>query len=169
MRDDRQVKFNVTIAKYMHGQVVNYADMPPGHQLWVNDKCILESTRICEFVEDEKIVEVEPVLDPKNHVPTDPPDVEEDKVEPVVNDTESTVEPKATNGLTFDFDKKDEVSKPLCPGKNKDGSPCKRDKLSANGYCFQHQDQAPTGNEAETERESKPNPITWQHDNGKSV
>ena len=52
MYDKRQVKFNVTLAKYRHGQIVNYADMPPGHQFWVDNKGILGSTRICEFVEE---------------------------------------------------------------------------------------------------------------------
>ena len=52
MYDKRQVKFNVGIANYKHGQVVNYADMPPGHQFWVDHESILGSDRICEFVKE---------------------------------------------------------------------------------------------------------------------
>jgi len=53
MRDDRQVKFNLNIAHYKPGQIVNYTDMPPGHQFWVDHEDILGSDRICEFVVDE--------------------------------------------------------------------------------------------------------------------
>ena len=146
MRDDRQVKFNVTIAKYEHEQVVNYADMPPGHQHWVNNKIVLESTRICEFVEDEILPEAEAESVKKNDVPID---LIVSEKEP---DTKPSVEPTTSNGLSFDFDKgdsetpenaSDDTQIPTCRGKKADGSPCERFRLKSNGYCFQHQDQAP--------------------------
>lgn len=196
MRDDRQVKFNVTIAKYEYGQVVNYADMPPGHQHWVNNKSILESTRICEFVEDETLPEAEKESVKEDDVPTDlavsekepevvttPPidisvnsemvdgtaEVLEASAEPTTqatlddelkglakdtDDTKSSAEPTTNNGLSFNFDKgdpetpgdvvDDTQTPPItCLGKKADGNPCERSRLKSNGYCFQHQDQAP--------------------------
>ena len=188
MRDDRQVKFNVTIAKYEHEQVVNYADMPPGHQHWVNNKIVLESTRICEFVEDEILPEAEAESVKENDVPTDltvsekEPEVVttsytitamdsesidqalkkggEKAIQDIINtkpipeteDTEPSAEPTTRNGLSFNFDKdysetfenaSDDTQKPTCRGKKADGSPCERFRLKSNGYCFQHQDQAP--------------------------
>jgi len=178
MRDERQVKFNVTIAKYKHEQVVNYTDMPPGHQLWVNNKSILESTRICEFVEDETLPEAEVKSVKEDDVSIDlaasekEPEVANyninamdsesiDKalkegggkaIQDIIN-TEPSAEPTTSNGLSFDFDKDDpetpedvvdNTQKPTCLGKKADGSPCERFRLKSNGYCFQHQDQAPT-------------------------
>lgn len=51
--DKRKVRFNVAIAGYRHGQIVDYADMPPGHRFWVDNKSILTETLICEFIEPE--------------------------------------------------------------------------------------------------------------------
>ena len=61
-KDKRKVKFNVAIAKYRPGQIVDYCDMPIGHQFWVDNEDILETTRICEFIQ-EKIVEEKEIND----------------------------------------------------------------------------------------------------------
>lgn len=53
MRDERQVKFNINIAHYKPNQVVNFTDMPPGHQYWVLHESIIGTDRICEFVVDK--------------------------------------------------------------------------------------------------------------------
>ena len=47
---DKKVKFNLAIAGYRSGQIVNYETMPPGHRFWVDNKDILGNTRICELV-----------------------------------------------------------------------------------------------------------------------
>jgi len=49
-QDKRRVRFNIKIADYRHGQIVNYVDMPPGHRFWIDNKDILGASRICEFV-----------------------------------------------------------------------------------------------------------------------
>jgi len=108
----RKVRFNINVADYKPGQIVNYEDMPPGHRHWLDTEGLMETTRICEYVEVPKKKDIG-----SNFKDTKIPD------------------PVPIN----------QMSKPLCPGKNKDGSPCGRDKLKANGYCFQHQSQAPTG------------------------
>ena len=105
----KQVKFNIAVADYRPGQIVNYFDMPVGHRHWVDTKGIMETTRICEFVDD--------------------PELE--------------IKPKSKDEKNLKIS--DSISKPLCPGKNKDGGPCKRNKVQTNGYCHHHQDQAPTG------------------------
>jgi len=59
-KNDREVRFNVTIAGYRHGQIVKYGDMPAGQQFWVDNKSILGSDRICEFLDEIKPEKKEP-------------------------------------------------------------------------------------------------------------
>ena len=160
MSDKRKVKFNVGIADYRQGQIVDYADMPLGHRFWVDNDSILLDTKICDFIkepepETEKPDEVEkadPEADSQEVALSDKEFT--DELKGVLESTESETEPDLAdsepkddtkdkgNELSFNFESE---SKPICPSKNKDRSPCKRDKLRPNGYCFQHQDQAPTG------------------------
>ena len=146
MRDERQVKFNVSIATYREGQVVNYTDMPPGHQFWVDNKDILGSDRICEFVEEKKasvaepesipvsVIKVEPAPEPvpKPIIKIEPepePESEsnpepEDNISETDNDkpVESEIEKKKS--LDFDFDnffnkaQNEEIAttQKVCPG-----------------------------------------------------
>ena len=51
----KKVKFNLAIANYRPGQIVDYDDMPPGHKFWIDNKDILGSDRICEFVKEETV------------------------------------------------------------------------------------------------------------------
>jgi len=53
----RQVKFNLAIAGYRPGQIVNYDDLPVGQQFWIDNKDILGTQRICEFLPGESIAE----------------------------------------------------------------------------------------------------------------
>jgi len=136
MEDKRRVRFNIAHAGYRPGQIVNYAEMPEGHRAWVDHKSILQSDRICEFIEDTRVLDLLQTPEPEKE-----PDVDTDaSPESEAEQKPDTDTDEIENGLSFDFEPD---SKLFCPGKNKDGSPCKRDKLRANGYCFQHQDQAP--------------------------
>ena len=145
MSDKRKVRFNLAHAGYHHGEIVNYADMPEGQRFWVDNKSILETPRICEFVEDEKKeTELEKV---------DKTDDQQLKKE--LKNLKATEKPK-NNGLSFDFEKDKTVNdKPLCPGRNKDGNPCDATKLRPNGYCHRHRYQAPTGITGEMEQSAK--------------
>ncbi len=164
MTDKRKVKFNMAVVDYYVGEIVNYVDMPEGQQFWVDHEAISGGIRICEFVEEPKPeIETEKVPADKKLTDeikdflksTDPepePELKTDSMsetglskdsEPELK-KEPTTEPEKETDKSLSFDFKSET-KPLCPGKNKDGSSCKRDKLKPNGYCFQHQHQAPTG------------------------
>ena len=105
-KDTRKVRFNIAIAAYKgkhpgyrHNEVVNYADMPPGHQFWVDNKSIIGSTLICEFIEDE----------PKPVGPeTEPVKPEEKPVEPVIEEKQETheveqPEPETEKNDCYDF------------------------------------------------------------------
>ena len=85
-KDTRKVRFNLAIPAYRdkhpgyrHNEVVNYADMPPGHQFWVDNKSIIGSTLICGFIEDE----------PK---PVEPVEPEKKPAEPVIEEKQETHE-----------------------------------------------------------------------------
>ena len=56
----RNVRFNVAIADYRPGQVVRYGDMPDGHRFWADNKSILQTTRICEFTDEDPEVAAPP-------------------------------------------------------------------------------------------------------------
>jgi len=58
-QDKRKVRFNIAIADYRHGQIINYIDMPPGHKFWIDHEDILGANRICEFVNDLGLTESE--------------------------------------------------------------------------------------------------------------
>ena len=165
MTDKRKVKFNMAIIDYYAGEIVNYTDMPETHQFWVDHKSISGGIPICEFVEVSEIVPESLVKLTEKEFMAELDDFKEAYVEPEkeskinvslsddiqtkdygFNNFTGSTESETTESKkvpSFDFDIEDK--KPLCPGKNKDGSSCGRDKLKANGYCFQHQSQAPTG------------------------
>jgi len=206
-KDERNVRFNVAIADYRPGQIVKYADMPRGPQFWVDNDSILETTRICEFVEEEIPPETESILEPdkSEYMKNEEEDLTDEnggdtlpetESEDVINKMEDFIasfdsdDPKeqktnpdaesssgkdslnfdfdngsiletTKDSLNFDYDNLDPIdnveskkniadefiglSSPICPGKNKNGSPCKSNKLKPNGYCHFHQMQAPTG------------------------
>ena len=56
----RNVRFNVAIVNYRPGQVVRYGDMPDGHRFWADNKSILQTTRICEFTDEDPEVAAPP-------------------------------------------------------------------------------------------------------------
>uniref|UniRef100_A0A6M3IXN5 Uncharacterized protein n=1 Tax=viral metagenome TaxID=1070528 RepID=A0A6M3IXN5_9ZZZZ len=58
-QEKRKVRFNIAIADYRPGQIVNYIGMPPGHKFWIDHEDILGATRICEFVNDLGLTESE--------------------------------------------------------------------------------------------------------------
>ena len=145
MVDTRKVRFNVAIAGHRPGQIVNYAEMPDGQKFWVDNESILQRDRICEFFEPKPDLdaEIKKVIEQPAKEPEITSDITE---EPVVEKKEEIDESTPTEsekdspvvGKRYNFDF-DTIGKPLCKGTKSDGSPCKRDKLSENGYCFQHQ------------------------------
>ena len=58
-QDKRKVRFNIAIANYRPGQIINYTGMPPGHKFWIDHEDILGANRICEFVNDLGLTESE--------------------------------------------------------------------------------------------------------------
>ncbi len=176
MYDKRQVKFNVGIAGYKHGQVVNYADMPPGHQFWVDHESILGSDRICEFVEevDEDKEKAEAELKAKIEAETRAKIKAENKVlaeakadkERIAKEKKAELQDKidAEAKLIIESDKTDTNDNEtetgnmtldfnfepkeaaVCPGINSDDTPCVRTKLRENGYCWPHRFQAEKNN-----------------------
>jgi hypothetical protein len=172
MYDKRQVKFNVTIAKYLHGQIVNYADMPPGHQYWVDHEDILGSDRICEFVKevDEDKEKADAELKAKIEAETRAKIKAENKVlaeakadkERIAKEKRAELQEKieAEAKLIIESEKTDAdddetetgnttldfnfepKEDAVCPGINPDETPCIRTKLRENGYCWPHRFQA---------------------------
>jgi len=132
VKNTKRVKFNVAIADYRPGQIVDYADMPDGHRFWVDNESILETTKIAEFIKEEAISKPEPKLEKPEEVK------EKDELEekPETNKAEKEKDSEFKNIDGTDA---------FCPGKNKNGTPCKSTRLMKNGYCYFHQDQAPAG------------------------
>lgn len=131
--NDRIVKFNVAIADYRPGQKIRYGDMPKGHQFWADHDSILMDTRICEFVEEEK--------EKPNQIKTES---ENNGKSEDTSDNNKTDTQETDKENEHGFQNPDGLPA-TCPGINKDKSPCKSTKLMENGFCYFHQNQAPTG------------------------
>jgi len=90
----RNVRFNVAIADYRPGQIVRYGDMPDGHRFWVDNKSILQTTRICEFI-TVNVPEEKPISEKIAEIGiNDAPDFDKDAADNTVASNENITKKK---------------------------------------------------------------------------
>ena len=153
MEKQKFIRMNVELPEFPQGQQWLYHEAPMPVKFWLENRSILFETLICSVVEHDLTnnVEQEVIYDKStitiehenailfrkfNIIETKT--VEESGVKKEV--AKRSRKPKKKKEATL---RKPYNSKaPKCKGVKSDGYPCRTTKLSSNGYCHHHQNQA---------------------------